>query len=379
MADKGKINSTNGSNKSGPRGLVQGLPVLLYDERANMGMRVNYWCEKLMIHVRSGDYYPNMDNIFRADNPAYPEIQEPEEPEPAAGAVGISKIQEIRYGKEFDMYLKNVERFNHDKIKIHGLMMGQSGDSSKNQTKTTSEGIKAVDEEKDPLKLVKAIRGTHMTYSLVDPKIAFFAAQSLYEQTRMGDKESLARHKEVLESAHSRLVSAAEAAKESYPTETFDVPSASMLAVKFVMTLSSRYGAYKQKVTRGEKHIPATIKDALEDVQKHGAEYARLVGDRQVEQVNVTTSSKRPGGGEAVKNPIPGVDGVILPKIKCLFKECGQFGHKANMCPLKSAKRAEQMGEDEKSIEQAVKSVTMEFQKVGKGGLKAGGGAAHSK
>ena len=132
MADKGKINSTNGSNKSGPRGLVQGLPVLLYDERANMGMRVNYWCEKLMIHVRSGDYYPNMDNIFRADNPAYPEIQEPEEPEPAAGAVGISKIQEIRYGKKFDMYLKNVERFNHDKIKIHGLMMGQSGDSSKN-------------------------------------------------------------------------------------------------------------------------------------------------------------------------------------------------------------------------------------------------------
>jgi hypothetical protein len=292
--------------------------------------------------------------------------------------VGISKIQEIRYGKELDIYLKNVERFNHDKIRIHGLMMGQSSESSKNQTKTTAEGIKAVDEEKDPLKLVKAIGATHMTYSLVDPKIAFFAAQSLYEQTRMGDKESLARHKEVLESAHSRLTSAAETANESYPTETFDVPSASMLAVKFVMTLSPRFGAYKQKVTRGEKLIPATIKDALEDVQKHGAEYARLVGERQVEQVNVTTS-KRSGGGETGKNPVPGVDGVLLPKIKCLFKECGQFGHKANMCPLKSAKRAEQMGEDEKSIEQAVKSVTMEFQKVGKGGLKAGGGAAHSK
>jgi hypothetical protein len=59
MADKAKNNSSSGNIKSGggPRGLVAGLPVLIYDERANMGMRVNHWKEKFMIHVRSGDYF----------------------------------------------------------------------------------------------------------------------------------------------------------------------------------------------------------------------------------------------------------------------------------------------------------------------------------
>ena len=51
----------------------------------------------------------------------------------------------------------------------------------------------------------------------------------------------------------------------------------------------------------------------------------------------------------------------------------------AKMCPMKSAKRAEQLSEDERSIEKAVTAVSEEFKKVGKGGLKAGGGSAHSK
>ena len=48
MADKAKNNSSSGNIRSGggPRGLVPGLPVLIYDERANMGMRVNHWKEK---------------------------------------------------------------------------------------------------------------------------------------------------------------------------------------------------------------------------------------------------------------------------------------------------------------------------------------------
>jgi hypothetical protein len=51
----------------------------------------------------------------------------------------------------------------------------------------------------------------------------------------------------------------------------------------------------------------------------------------------------------------------------------------AKMCPMKSAKRAEQMSEDEKSIEKSVSFVTEEFKKAGKGALKAGGGAANPK
>jgi hypothetical protein len=382
MADKVKAKANNeNSRKSYPRGLIEGLPLLHYDERANMGLRVQHFCEKLMIHTRSSDLYIDLDNIFKAENPSFPDIKPPDEPKPKEGEEDISKYAEIRYTKEYDMYLKNGVRLECDKVRLHGIIVGQLSETSKNQVKTTSEGITALEEDKDPLKLIKAVRATHLTHSLVDPKIAFFAAQSLYEQTRMDDRDSLARHKEVLEAAHSRLCSAAVAAEASYEGETFDVPSESMLAVKFVMTLSTRYGAYKQKVTRGEKDIPRTIKDALEDVQKHGPEYAQGVRNQQ-ERINVNIAKGKANAGRseggARRKLVPGVDGKIIENIKCLFRGCGEYGHMAKMCPLKSAKRAEQMSEDEKSIEKSVSFVAEEFKKVGKGGLKAGGGSAGS-
>ena len=377
MADKAKAKSEN--NRKPYRGLIEELPVLHYDERANMGLRVSHFCEKLMIYTRSNELSDDLDNIFKAENPSFPDYPEPEEPEPAAGTVGLSEVQKIRYTKDYDIYTKKIERLGSDKKRLHGIIIGQLSESSKNQIKTTADGIRALEEEKDPLKLIKAIRATHLTHSLVDPKIAFFAAQSLYELIKMDDRESLARHKEVLESAHSRLTSASSAAAAAYTGESFDVPSNSMLAVKFIMTLSNKYGAYKQKITRGEKDIPASIKDALEDVQKHGPEYAREV--RTHERVNVAKGKSGPEKGEsgARKKLVPGVDGLTLEKVKCLFRGCGEFGHMAKMCPLKSAKRAEQLSEDERSIEKAVTAVSEEFKKVGKGGLKAGGGAAHSK
>ena len=360
MADKAKLKSEN--NRKPYRGLIEELPVLHYDERANMGLRVSHFCEKLMIYTRSNELSDDLDNIFKAENPGFPIYPEPDEPEPAAGTVGLSELQKIRYTKDYDIYTRKIERLGSDKKRLHGIIIGQLSESSKNQIKTTADGIKALEEEKDPLKLIKAIRATHLTHSLVDPKIAFFAAQSLYELIKMDDRDSLARHKEVLESAHSRLVSAASSAKEVYRDENFDVPSNSMLAVKFIMTLSHKYGAYKQKITRGEKDIPATVKEALEDVQKHGPEYAREV--RTHERVNVAKGKSGPGNGDWAKGKpggngdfgprkklVPGVDGITLEKVKCLYRDCGEFGHMAKMCPMKSTKRAEQMCEDENSIE----------------------------
>jgi len=381
MADKGKGKAEYaGNRKSYPRGLIEELPLLHYDERANMGLRVQHFFDKLMIHTRSGDLFIDLDNVFKQDNPSFPQLKEPDDPiEDEDGK--LSEIEKIKYSKKYDMYLKDVVRLQADKTRLHGIVVGQLSESSKNQLKTTSEGIKALEVEKDPLKLVKAIRATHLSHSMVDPKIAFSTAQSLYENTRMDEKESLARHKEVLEAAHSRLASAAEGATATYTSEKFEVPSESMLAVKFIMTLANKYGAYKQKVIRGEKELPSNIKDALEDVQKHGPEYAREVRNQQ-ERINVNVAKGKVnagrGEGGAKRKLVPGVDGKIIEHIKCLFRGCGEYGHMAKMCPLKSAKRAEQMSEDEKSIEKSVSFVAEEFKKVGKGGLKAGGGSAGS-
>ena len=83
-SDKDKKRPQQQGKKGGGqffKGLDPDLPVLIYDENGNMSHRVQVFFDKMRIYCRAAGYFPNLDNVFKIDDPSYPEIEFPERPD----------------------------------------------------------------------------------------------------------------------------------------------------------------------------------------------------------------------------------------------------------------------------------------------------------
>jgi hypothetical protein len=390
MGDKYRAKSGNGNAKGTNRGNFQqkgftagqtpGLYVLHYDESAHMGLRIEKYHKSLVIYVRKEGYFPGIEKCLDAENPEYPTIEEPEDPGDKCG-----QVEKIKFTEKYKAYLSDCRKLEEDKIRLHGVMVRQCTDQSADQIRMTEAGIKALDKETKPLTLMREIRSTHLGPSLVDSKISFYTAQSAYEDIHMDNRESLNRHKEVIEASYARFKAAATKAHEDYPTEGFQtkIPSESMMAMKFVMTLPPKYGVYKRKVLRGEKDMLDTIKVAFDDVSKHGEEYVQR--DMKHQTIN-TARHGHAGNGNGDRNKrnkegksevagkkvVAGVDGKVMEHIRCNFKGCGDYGHMMRVCPIRASRDAQRAADDEQSIGNVVKQIKKEeqFKLVGGGAAK---------
>jgi hypothetical protein len=87
----------------------------------------------------------------------YPVFKEPTLPKPDCSKFE-TKMWEIEYAK----HIKDKDRFDGDKGKVFGLMLGQMSESSKTRMKETDNGSIAM-ENQDPRLLLSAILATHLT------------------------------------------------------------------------------------------------------------------------------------------------------------------------------------------------------------------------
>lgn len=402
-SDKDKKRPQQQGKKGGGqffKGLDPDLPVLIYDENGNMSHRVQVFFDKMRIYCRAAGYFPDLDNVFKIDDPSYPEIEFPERPDEDA-----DQYDKLEYTEEFKMAKHEEKQLERDKIKLHGVLLGQMSESSKNRLKSTASGMLSM-ENKKLLTLVKEIRASHLGVGIVAPDIEFYAAKKAFENLKMDEGGNLDRYKEIFDAGSARLRAAAEMAGTEY---TERMPNDKMMATQFIMNLAPKYGAYVKKVVRGEKSLPSTVKDALDDIVKHGVEYDNTY---RRDRAYVTQGGKRGGhsgagrGGNSrsgsgqggrgrgergepsdsvgadarAHKVVAGVDGQIHERIKCSYDECGNYGHYMRMCPFRAGRAAQKLAEEDRSIEKAVagKAKTVEFTNVGGGSLKAGGGAAGS-
>jgi len=124
--------------------------------------------------------------VFEEDG-AYPTATEPPHPDPA-DKVEFEIWREAR--KEYQSKKKRIEE---ETIKLFGEVLGQCGKQSIELIRRI-EGGNAALESKDVLKLVRAIRTSHMIGSRADTTENFDAAIQKYYHMQMGEYEPLAAY-----------------------------------------------------------------------------------------------------------------------------------------------------------------------------------------
>ena len=348
------------------RGLVAELPMLHYNPRENMSLSLTSFFERFRVYVRK-NYFEDLDNIFDPVDPQYPEIEQAAVDAQVLAIQGEA-IANIQFSTDFKIQRSKEVRLEEDKKKVHGLILGQLSNASKEQLRTTADGNEAM-EQKDPLNLVTEIRNTHLLVDRTQPELNFDTANNKYANLRGEDRESLSSYKRRLEAAVAQLRDAAERAGADYVVR---LPNDQMIVTRFIKGLAPKYGAYAQKIDRQEKEIPANLQLAYDDVIAHGEEYAYR-NDHQHRAYNVFAAYTGRGGRDGGRGRggrghggrggaaeiVPGLDGQVFPNAKCFFRKCGKRGHYMRECPIRQEYNGNKKArDDDHAVEKAVKTAT---------------------
>ena len=131
---------------------------LVLGKEVNPGVFTN-WVTKFREYIPTVCDTPKINLIFGLDATLgeYPEYVEPDIPEADCSRF-VAKIWETAYSK----YIKDIDKFEKDKLRFFGLLVGQMPDNSKNRVKETDGGIIAM-EQQDPKLLLSAVLATHLT------------------------------------------------------------------------------------------------------------------------------------------------------------------------------------------------------------------------
>ena len=348
------------------RGLVAELPTLHYNPRENMSLALTSFFERLRVYVRQ-NYFEDLDNIFEPVEPQYPQIEQAVVDDQILAIQGEA-IANIQFSTDYKIQRSKEVRLEEDKKKVHGLILGQLSNASKEQLRSTTDGNEAM-EQKDPLNLVAEIRNTHLLVDRTQPELNFDTANNKYVTLRGEDRESLSTYKRRLEAAVAQLRDAAERAGADYVVR---LPTDAMIVTRFIKGLAPKYGAYAQKIDRQEKEIPGNLQLAYDDVIAHGEEYAHRE-DRQFRSYHAFATYAGRGGREGrggrggrgnggrggAMEIVPGLDGQVFPDAKCFWRKCGKHGHRMSQCPVRQQYNAnKKMREDDGAVEKAVKTAT---------------------
>ena len=371
------------------RGLNPALPTLWYKPGINNAANVDAFLDALRPYVRS-KYSADVDDVVDKANPRNPEV-EPAGFDAQLAETSGEDIANRMFEHDMKRDSKRREEIAGDLKKLHGEILGQLANSSKEQLRTTAEGVAAL-EGKDPLTLVIQIRATHLQATRNAPELNYQAALRSYTNCRCQDDQPLDSYRRQLESVVATLGDAIERLPEGYGAQQ---PGDRAVAAKFIEGLPRRFGAYKRKVQRREKEIPETLEAAYDDVVLFGEEYVpddrrredrrypayaangnrdkgkgrgrdrgddRRGHDRDDGEERISRRDRdegRDGGGSSGRDeaPVPGTDGQLMPRIRCNFRKCNKYGHMMAKCPLREEyQRNKNLRDDPAAIDRALNS-----------------------
>jgi len=274
-----------------------------------------------------------IQRVFEEDG-AYPTATEPPHPDPA-DKVEFEIWREAR--KEYQSKKKRIEE---ETIKLFGEVLGQCGKQSIELIRRI-EGGNAALESKDVLKLVRAIRTSHMIGSRADTTENFDAAIQKYYHMQMGEYEPLAAYYNRFKATVASLAQTAERANK-----TEHIPDAELQAQRFVSTLATPFYDYAQAVSRNMITRPTSLQAAFERAAEFGPN-ARGASSRPGSH-HVFAATKGRGshrGGRGSQGRGSGRSGDVC---NC----CGKKGHWARDCPDAKPKDDKEKEDIKKAIKE---------------------------
>jgi hypothetical protein len=297
-------------------------------------------------------YSSGLHKIFETGG-EYVEPEVPAQPHVDATAVQM-KIWENAYKN----YSYDKRKFDEDKIKLVGTILGQLSKESVDVIRQTEDGREGIDKQM-PLTLIKAIVSTHLILGKVDDEQNLYEARRIYENMRQGEKETLDSYCRRFEAA---VASVKEAASRAEMEE--ECPNEKLQAIHFVRNVNDKYSLFKDNVQRGIIAIDDTVRDALEAAIKFGEGSAyRPISHSESRGVFASTRGR---GGRVRGRGHGGGRTSYGPSAKYPCKICNSTDHWAKDCPD---------GEKKPAADSAVKKAVDEVRAEN----SAGGGASKKK
>lgn len=230
-------------------------------------------------------------NIFGQDGTVgeYPVHIAPVEPTGAAVTPGERKIWELKMAS----HLKLNEKFQVDKAKLCGIMLGQMSDSSKIRARGNAIGDEAIMED-DPRKLLQAILATHIGDARLSVHHQLYNIRQKYNYLVMGPSDTLITFYQNIKSTLSGIEQAyTRAGKEDIDDH---YPETEM-AIKFTMGLNHHYDEYKGYYINSLREWPTSLEEAYMEAAKYNP-YQKRAGQNQggIERANAFAATGRGGG-----------------------------------------------------------------------------------
>lgn len=333
-------------------GVVPGLLTLHFSDGRSNAHDMERFLDNMKNYCMA-NFFVGLDNIFEIDG-KYPIVAEPEVPREREQENGMNAVVEA-WKMKYKHFLEKKERLESDKAKLIGVIMGQMTAESKDRVQQTEDGRNAI-LEKDPLKLVKQIRATHLTSGNRTSSENLYFAQMRYSGIKMFEHgETIQQYMQRFDHEVDALKQAATAADEEGAA-----PTDQMQALHFIKRLNREYNNFKDAY---ERHLvrrrAKNVKEALEAALTYGKnepvieqEIQRRGAFLSAAKVNEYKGPWKPGNCSG----------------------CGQKGHWKRDCPNPHLWKTKS-GVDQ-DVDKAVEEIR---NKSGSGGqLKAGGGAMKS-
>lgn len=208
--------------------------------------------------------------------------------EPPALSNSPSKMEELAWGKEYDMYLRQRKEYQDNKAKVFAIIYSQCDEPLKNRLETCDDFIKA-DKARDVISLLKLIKkeAYEATDRMYTARQAVEALQQLVH-TKQGDREGLLsyykRYTSVVEMAEATYgpVNPIEAAKKLklYSRDrdkAIDKTRRQMLAYLFMQNANQKYKPLLDGIhddfTLGDDRYPDTIESAYEILEQYARQH----------------------------------------------------------------------------------------------------------
>ena len=158
---------------------------------------------------------------------------------------------------EYKHFFGKREKLDFDKAKLTGIILGQMTAESKDRVRQTEDGRTEIS-EKDPLKLIMAIRATHLTHGNRNKEENLYAAQMRYNGIRMYE------HGETIQQYYQRFEHELDAFKQAakIAEDEKQIPNEKMQALHFIKKLNREYDNFKDAYDRN------LIKGRAGDIQK---------------------------------------------------------------------------------------------------------------
>ena len=321
---RGRFGRSHGSSEfRTEKGLIDSLPYLRYRYGSSVVSphKVQEFLQAIKNYTLQ-HYSKGLHKIFELGGGSYEEPEEPEEPEADASPFEIEK-----WKTEYKNYNHDSRKFEEDKIKLVGTILGQLSRESVDTIRQTEDGRKAIDQML-PLTLIKTIVSTHMILGKIDNEQNLYEARRLYEGIKQGERETLDNYCRRFEAAVASLTEAA--ARAGMDTET---PGEKLQAIHFTRNVNDSFSMFRDNVQRGLLESQNNIRSALEAAIRFGeGKTFKSSTTTTGEYRGVFASTRGRGGRYRGRSRATGRSG-FGPCTKYPCKICNATDHWAKDCP----------------------------------------------